>query len=47
MTPVRLEYMLCVIVRDTSSLLLSACSTKENGMAELLLTVTKSNGVVH
>ena len=32
--------MFCVIVQDTSSLLLSACSTKENAMTELLLAVT-------
>ena len=32
--------MFCVIVHDTSSLLLSACSTKQNVMTELLLTVT-------
>ena len=30
----------CVIVKDTSSLMLSTCSTKENVMAEILLTVT-------
>ena len=34
------NYMFCVIVQDTSSLLLSTCSTEENVMTEILLTVT-------
>ena len=32
--------LFCVIVQDTSSLLLSTCSIKENVMTEILLTVT-------
>ena len=41
------NHMFCVIVQDTSSLLLSTCSTEENGMTEILLTVTVSNDVGH
>ena len=34
------KHMFCVVVQDTSSLLLSTCSNEENVMTELLLTVT-------
>ena len=34
------NHMFCVIVQDTSSLLLSICSTEEKVMTEILLTVT-------
>ena len=34
------NHMFCVIVQDTSSLLLSTSSTEENVMTEILLTVT-------
>ena len=34
------SHMFCVIVQDTSSLLLRTCSTEENVMTEILLTVT-------
>ena len=33
------NHMFCVIVQYTSSLLLSTCSTEENVMTEILLTV--------
>ena len=38
--PIPKNHMFCVIVQDTSSLLLSTCSTEENAMTEILLTVT-------
>ena len=33
-------FMFCVIVQDISSLLISTCSTKENVMTVILLTLT-------
>ena len=37
--------MFCVIVQDPSSLLRNTCSTEENVMIEILMTVTLSNDV--
>ena len=41
------NHMFRVIVQDTSSLLLSTCSTEENVMTEIVMNVTKSNDIGH